>query len=349
VIDLPEKTCDRCHRTIVKSDGYSETDYGSGIWVHWPNCPPEEHVPKEPARPAPPSWESVSEAVVKEAEIPTFTPALLGLVKKAWETKTDQRFWEWFITPNSDGVAVTLSGTAKPHEFFPKEIIEKMHYDETQKIFVTKSSLEHHSEPEKICERCGKPIKAGEMSAETDTGSGKYVHWTACPPEPSITERLEAQVPMDGTSIVDGLTWKDYYGLRDLRLLLWGLEKELVGKYGIIEAEPLAAKVRDLIKKKIEQITSKIDSTPEHHSSGNPDHSNPGFPPQYTDFENWLKKAQDMTIEQFQALPQDRKDFIYGLFKSLWGNPRPPASTGNPDGIETWRKRGLDHIQRPPF
>jgi hypothetical protein len=90
-------------------------------------------------RTPPPSWESLSEAIVREAEIPTFTPALLGLVKQAWETKKDQRFWEWIITPVSEGVTVTLLGTAKPHEFFPKELIEKMHYDEAQRVYHTSS------------------------------------------------------------------------------------------------------------------------------------------------------------------------------------------------------------------
>jgi predicted RNA-binding Zn-ribbon protein involved in translation (DUF1610 family) len=314
-----------------------------------------------------------------------------------------------------------------------------------------------------------------------------------------------------GETIVDGLTLKDYYDLRDLRLFLWGLEKELIGKYGVVEAEPLASKVRYLIKKNIEQITNKIDSTPEHHSplseenasseircpkcgsdqvfkdegqqnlywcpkcgfgggksaftsdkgkppdnhsSGNSgeqlercvicgyegtkekdqhgnyifywgnepicmacreDHSmeldagikpsslkgksearhsnpgehhvtreeaeaeisvlidnltaaikkggeippelrqalvknflffksNPGFPSTYTDFENWLKKDMNMTVEQFKALEQPRKDVIYSLFRGAWENnslppswkqtesQHPSVSTGNPDG-----------------
>ena len=326
MIDLSEKNCDRCNQPIQKGEGYAETDIGSGKWVHWPACPPsarfipEKEEEKEERLPWP---NMLPEAVVGVEELPTFSPALLGLVKKAWETKKWQRFWEWLIEPVTDGVLVGLRGEIRPHELFPVDVIQKIEVPETE-------SGSPSSNPEK---------------------------------------------PLEEVFIVDGLTLKDYYDLRDLRLLLWGLEKELIGKHGIVEAEPLASKVRDLIKKKVEQVTGKIGSTPEHHSSpvsreeaeaeinvlidnlaiairkgGDipPDlrealrrnfmffKSNPGFPPQYTDFENWLKKAQDMTMEQFIALPQERKTFIYGLFKSQWGNPHPSVSSG-------------DSIQRPPF
>lgn len=127
---------------------------------------------------------------------------------------------------------------------------------------------------EKVCEHCHQPIRKGDGYAETDIGTGKWVHWPACPPysPEKLTEReIERERPVQPVVgelfIVDGLSLKDYYDLRDLRLLLWGLEKELIGKHGIVEAEPLASKVRDLIKKKVEQVSSKIGSGSEHHSS----------------------------------------------------------------------------------
>lgn len=79
-----------------------------------------------------------SEAVVEEAEIPTFTPAFLSQVKKAWETKEFQTFWDWMIEPASDGVYVRLKGVEKAHEFFPSNIIERMMYDEASKVYRVK-------------------------------------------------------------------------------------------------------------------------------------------------------------------------------------------------------------------
>jgi len=50
VIDLSEKTCDRCHQPIKPGEGYAETDIGTGKWVHWPACPPSARlVPEEHA------------------------------------------------------------------------------------------------------------------------------------------------------------------------------------------------------------------------------------------------------------------------------------------------------------
>jgi hypothetical protein len=80
-----------------------------------------------------------TEAVVEEAEIPTFSPAFLGVVEDSWKTKQIKSFWEWIMEPYSDGITVRLRGTTKPHEFFPKEIIEKMKYSkETEKYGVEK-------------------------------------------------------------------------------------------------------------------------------------------------------------------------------------------------------------------
>jgi len=71
----------------------------------------------------------VSEAVVREEELPTFTPAFLSTVEQAWRSKSVQTYWDWICEPTAEGVTVTLRGTTKPHEFFPKNIIERMKYD----------------------------------------------------------------------------------------------------------------------------------------------------------------------------------------------------------------------------
>jgi len=71
----------------------------------------------------------ISEAVVRIEEIPTFTPAFLSTVEKAWRSKSVETYWDWICEPTAEGVTVTLRGTIKPHEFFPKDIIERMKYD----------------------------------------------------------------------------------------------------------------------------------------------------------------------------------------------------------------------------
>jgi hypothetical protein len=89
---------------------------------------------------SPKKWERLSfiesEAIIRKEEIPMFTPAFLSDVKEAWTTKKVQSFWEWIMEPKPEGVAVRLRGVEKPHEFFPAEIIEKMVYDETRKVYV---------------------------------------------------------------------------------------------------------------------------------------------------------------------------------------------------------------------
>jgi len=80
------------------------------------------------------------EAVVKEEEIPTFTPAFLSEVEKAWKEKKSTSFWDWLIEPvENRGVYVTLRGATKAHEFFPKEIIERMRYDASKRVYVVES------------------------------------------------------------------------------------------------------------------------------------------------------------------------------------------------------------------
>jgi len=90
--------------------------------------------------PSPKKWERLSfiesEAVIRKEEIPMFTPAFLGTVKEAWNTKTTKTYWDWIIEPVEQGVKVTLRGVKKPHEFFPAEIIEKMVYDRATEKYV---------------------------------------------------------------------------------------------------------------------------------------------------------------------------------------------------------------------
>jgi hypothetical protein len=272
---MPEKTCERCHLPIRKGEGYAETDIGTGKWVHWPSCPPS-------ARVFPETTEVKEERVPNRVEINAFVSKIkFNLGGRTIDVYGDQGQILWGIL-ESGGIP------SEPNMVEINEFVSEIEFDlERMTIDVygkngrilwgvagsrvspssPSFSSSHHSSPERICERCGKPIKEGETSAETDIGSGKYTHWPSCPPEEHVPKIEEKPSPQGEATIVDGLTWKDYYSLRDLRLLLWGLEKELVGKYGIIEAEPLASKVRELIKKKIEQVTSKIGSTPEHHSS----------------------------------------------------------------------------------
>jgi hypothetical protein len=150
------------------------------------------------------------------------------------------------------------------------------------------------------------------------------------------------------TFIVDGLTLKDYYDLRDLRLLLMGLEKELIGKYGIIEAEPLSAKVRDLIKEKITEINNKIEASPEHHSNGDdPPVSagnyvvrfNEGSPSQ-EDIEIQASSPEGATIEASRVFNTEHGEYpktariISPVMPSL--------------AVESWQRRALGE-ERPPF
>ena len=73
-------------------------------------------------------------------------------------------------------------------------------------------------------------------------------------PEEESERRVEAEPGVLG----DGITMKDYYDLRDLRLMLWNLEKELAGKYGIIGALTLSEKLRGIIEDKIKEIGAKV-------------------------------------------------------------------------------------------
>ena len=54
------------------------------------------------------------------------------------------------------------------------------------------------------------------------------------------------------------LTLRDYYVIRDLRLLLWNLKKELCERYGIEQACETAEKIKPVIEAKIKEIEAKI-------------------------------------------------------------------------------------------
>jgi hypothetical protein len=74
---------------------------------------------------------------VKEEQIPTFTPAFLNEIGRAWKGRKTMSYWDWLIEPTDLGVNVTLRGTNKPHEFFSGEIIEKMRYDPARRVYHT--------------------------------------------------------------------------------------------------------------------------------------------------------------------------------------------------------------------
>jgi hypothetical protein len=54
------------------------------------------------------------------------------------------------------------------------------------------------------------------------------------------------------------LTLKDYYDIRDLRLLLWSLKSELCEKYGVSKACDLADKLKPTIEAKLKEIEGKL-------------------------------------------------------------------------------------------
>lgn len=58
--------------------------------------------------------------------------------------------------------------------------------------------------------------------------------------------------------ITPKLTLKDYYDIRDLRLLLWTLKSELCERYGIEKACALSEKVRKTIEEKLRELEGKL-------------------------------------------------------------------------------------------
>ncbi len=184
---------------------------------------------------------------------------------------------------------------------------------------------------EKRCEKCGQEIKKGEGYAETDVGSGKWVHWPSCPSKGSSSPKnpIDVEVTMKPSRkfLVDGLQVKDYYDIRDLRLLLWGLEKELGEKYGVSEASELGQRVRGLIKEKIAEIERKLET-------GKPESLKKSLTKEEIEDEidvlidnlaDAMRKGGDIPAYLRDAL---RKSFMF--FKENPGKTHPPVSTGNP-------------------
>ena len=119
-------SCPQCGSTNIFYDAIKEEheclSCGHKWGKTWETTAYEALEKMEPTKP-------ISEAVVRVEEIPTFTPAFLSTVEEAWRSKSVQTYWDWICEPTAEGVTVTLRGTTKPHEFFPRDIIERMKYD----------------------------------------------------------------------------------------------------------------------------------------------------------------------------------------------------------------------------
>jgi len=289
---MSEKTCDRCGQPIKEGEGYAETDIGIGKWVHWPSCPAKKETITVRRVKCPrcgsEELKLKPKVIIREGKA-YVTKEITVCAKCGYEFPTSPspekpdklllpyKLWRlWFTTPRGF------------EAFFWTEAKTREDAEETAKKWVPEGSELRFatSYNEKEIKELLRDFSRGELEAitkGTPCAVEAYLrtfHTEKVPPIVArVAENMLAGKNPDGTPVspgraiglrsngeaflVDGLTMKDYYDLRDLRLLLWGLEKELVGKYGIIEAEPLASKVRDLIKKKIEQVTSKIGSSSE--------------------------------------------------------------------------------------
>jgi len=64
--------------------------------------------------------------IAKEEDLPKYTPAYLGAIKRAWETKEEQRYWEFRMIPRRYWVTVRLRGAPRVWEIFPRRVIEKI-------------------------------------------------------------------------------------------------------------------------------------------------------------------------------------------------------------------------------
>jgi hypothetical protein len=74
-----------------------------------------------------------------------------------------------------------------------------------------------------------------------------------------VDEKLfEEVVRPEEVRIARNLTLKDFYDLRTLRLMLWTLENELCGRFGVKKACDLAGKLRPVIEEKIKEIEAKL-------------------------------------------------------------------------------------------
>ena len=65
--------------------------------------------------------------IVTEKELEMYSPSFLGAVKRAWETKQEQVWWEYVIVPRRFGVVVHLKPyLTKVWEIFPRRVVEKI-------------------------------------------------------------------------------------------------------------------------------------------------------------------------------------------------------------------------------
>ena len=60
------------------------------------------------------------------------------------------------------------------------------------------------------------------------------------------------------TRLVGRVTLEDYANLRDLRLLLWTLKKELCEKYDVKEACEVAERLAPLVGRKVKELEEKM-------------------------------------------------------------------------------------------
>jgi len=72
-----------------------------------------------------------------------------------------------------------------------------------------------------------------------------------------VEEEEEIYRPLS-TRLVGEVTLGDYKDLRDLRLLLWNLRRELCERYGIEKACRAADELVPLIEAKIDEIREKM-------------------------------------------------------------------------------------------
>jgi len=64
--------------------------------------------------------------VVTEKDLPKYVEAYKWTIKRAWETKEVQTYWDYIITPKIRGVSVRMRGSPWVWEFWPKRGIEKI-------------------------------------------------------------------------------------------------------------------------------------------------------------------------------------------------------------------------------
>jgi hypothetical protein len=301
------KMCERCHGEIKKGEPCSETDIGSGKFTHWPTCP-ETKSPKQYPKhvdevdislreaDTASGWEFVlSKGMGKNrkwftVDYDTTNEELVRLAKefdKEWKARVGQELED----PNHSNLAAEFEDETLGKCTYTTFFIGSELYGGYNAKCARGSMAVDYANPQEVIMRAANAKMPVHLAGDLWKKIGRE-GWGERVTPSEATELLKqlaakrasgdppGDPPPGMTYIVDGLTLKDYYDLRDLRLLLMGLEKELIGKYGIIEAEPLSSKVRDLIKEKINEINNKIEASPEHHSE--PEHHSNGDDPPIT-------------------------------------------------------------------